>query len=88
MAKMEKWVYLFGGKKTDGDRKMKSILGGKGANLAEMSLMGLPVPPGFTVSTEACAYYNDNDQHWPDQLPDHDILDCQTTESQIVSKPP
>jgi len=74
MAKMEKWVYLFGGKKTDGDRKMKSILGGKGANLAEMSLMGLPVPPGFTVSTEACAYYNDNDQHWPDQLYDQ-VLD-------------
>ena len=73
MVKKEKWVYLFGGKKTDGDRSMKSILGGKGANLAEMSLMGLPVPPGFTVSTEACAYYNDNDQHWPDHLHDQVI---------------
>jgi pyruvate,orthophosphate dikinase len=73
MVKKEKWVYLFGGKKADGDRSMKSILGGKGANLAEMSLMGLPVPPGFTVSTEACAYYNDNDQHWPDHLHDQVI---------------
>jgi pyruvate,orthophosphate dikinase len=73
MVKKEKWVYLFGGKKTDGDRSMKSILGGKGANLAEMSLMGLPVPPGFTVSTEACAYYNDNDKHWPDHLHDQVI---------------
>lgn len=68
MSSQEKWVYLFGGSKTDGDKKMKRLLGGKGANLAEMSLMGLPVPPGFTVSTEACAWYNEHDEHWPDDL--------------------
>ena len=57
MAK--KFVYFYGGGKqmTDGDRTMRSLLGGKGANLAEMSNAGVPVPPGFTVSTEACAIY-------------------------------
>jgi len=65
MSTAEKWVYLFGGSQTDGNRKMKPLLGGKGANLAEMSLMGLPVPPGFTVSTQACAWYSDNEKEWP-----------------------
>ena len=57
MAK--KFVYFYGGgkKMTDGDRTMRSLLGGKGANLAEMSNVGIPVPPGFTISTEACAVY-------------------------------
>lgn len=50
----KKWVYLFSSKQTEGNREMKELLGGKGANLAEMSSLGLPVPPGFTVSTEAC----------------------------------
>ena len=56
MAK--KYVYFYGGgkKMTDGDRSMRELLGGKGANLAEMSNAGVPVPPGFTVSTEACRY--------------------------------
>ena len=56
MAK--KYVYFYGGgkKMTDGDRSMRELLGGKGANLAEMSNAGVPVPPGFTVSTEACHY--------------------------------
>ena len=54
-----KYVYFFGGgqENTDGDRTMRELLGGKGANLAEMSNAGIPVPPGFTVSTEACAIY-------------------------------
>ncbi len=52
-----KWVYGFSAQKTDGNRKMKPLLGGKGANLAEMSSLGLPVPPGFTVTTEACLDY-------------------------------
>jgi len=52
-----KWVYGFSAKKTDGNREMKPLLGGKGANLAEMSSLGLPVPPGFTVTTEACLDY-------------------------------
>ena len=57
-----KYVYFYGGGKenTDGDRSMRELLGGKGANLAEMSNAGVPVPPGFTVSTEACGYYADN----------------------------
>lgn len=58
----KKYVYFYGGgkEKTDGDRTMRELLGGKGANLAEMSNAGVPVPPGFTVSTEACGYYADN----------------------------
>jgi pyruvate,orthophosphate dikinase len=50
---MTKWVYRFSSKLTEGDRSMKNLLGGKGANLAEMSSLGLSVPPGFTVTTEA-----------------------------------
>ncbi|MDD5699551.1 MAG: PEP/pyruvate-binding domain-containing protein, partial [Victivallaceae bacterium] len=53
----KKYVYFFGGKKSEGDASLKQLLGGKGANLAEMSGLGLPVPPGFTVTTEACAEY-------------------------------
>lgn len=55
-----KWVYLFSSNKTDGNREMKNLLGGKGANLAEMSSLGLAVPPGFTVTTEACLDYSKN----------------------------
>ncbi len=54
----QKRVYLFGGKTADGDSKMKNLLGGKGANLAEMCLIGVPVPPGFTITTETCTEYN------------------------------
>ena len=53
----EKYVYFFGGDASEGDGKMKALLGGKGANLAEMASMGLPVPPGFTITTEACGQY-------------------------------
>lgn len=63
-----KWVYAFGGGKADGNKSMKSLLGGKGANLAEMSAIGLPVPPGFTITTETCKYYNDNKFQWPAEL--------------------
>ncbi len=65
---MTKWVYSFGGEKTDGGREMKNLIGGKGANLAEMANMGLPVPPGFTCSTEVCTYYYDNGQQYPPEL--------------------
>ena len=54
---MQKYVYFFGGGKTEGNTRMKALLGGKGANLAEMANTGLPVPPGFTISTAACDYY-------------------------------
>ncbi len=58
----KKYVYLFGDRKADGNTKMKNLLGGKGANLAEMNLIGVPVPPGFTITTEICTLYNDKGQ--------------------------
>jgi pyruvate,orthophosphate dikinase len=54
---MKKWVYSFGDGKAEGEAAMRNLLGGKGANLAEMSNLGLPVPPGFTITTEVCTYY-------------------------------
>jgi len=65
---MTKNVYYFGKIKTDGNKTMKEILGGKGANLAEMSNLGIPVPPGFTLSTEICDYFNKYNQHYPENL--------------------
>lgn len=56
--KTRKSVYTFGDKKAEGDASMKNLLGGKGANLAEMNLIGVPVPPGFTITTEVCTDYN------------------------------
>src|SRR5687768_6313241 len=52
----QRWVYFFGGGGADGSREQKSLLGGKGANLAEMTRIGVPVPPGFTITTEACRF--------------------------------
>ncbi len=66
--KSAKCVYLFGNKKADGDGSMKPLLGGKGANLAEMSRIGLPVPPGFTITTEVCTYYYANRRSYPKTL--------------------
>ena len=66
MAK--KYVYFFGGGKSEGKASMKEILGGKGANLAEMSSIGVPVPPGFTLSTEVCEYYYKNGKKNPKEL--------------------
>src|SRR5512136_2290993 len=68
MAKTAKYVYLFGNKKADGNGGMKPLLGGKGANLAEMSRIGLPVPPGFTITTEVCTYYYQNKKTYPKSL--------------------
>jgi pyruvate, orthophosphate dikinase len=67
-SKSKKYVYLFGNKKADGDGSMKALLGGKGANLAEMSRIGLPVPPGFTITTEVCTYFYDNKKTYPKEL--------------------
>jgi pyruvate,orthophosphate dikinase len=63
-----KYVYTFGAGKGEGDSKMKNLLGGKGANLAEMSAIGIPVPAGMTITTEVCTYYYDNDHSYPDEL--------------------
>ncbi|AHC73334.1 pyruvate, phosphate dikinase [Candidatus Endolissoclinum faulkneri L5] len=65
---MVKLVYVFGGGKADGRSYMRNLLGSKGANLAEMSIIGLPVPPGFTISTEVCTYYYEHDKIYPDEL--------------------
>ena len=65
---MDKLVYLFGGEKTDGGAEMKDLLGGKGANLAEMARLGIPVPPGFTITTEVCRYYVEHEGGYPPGL--------------------
>jgi len=75
--KSKKFVYEFG-KKTDGNTTMRELLGGKGANLAEMASIGLPVPPGFTISTEVCTYYYDHQQRYPAAL-------RQSVESSVTS---
>ena len=65
---MSKWVYFFGAGKAEGDGSQKALLGGKGSGLAEMSRIGLPVPPGFTVTTEVCTYYYGNKKSYPKSL--------------------
>src|SRR6188472_4509033 len=65
---MTSYVYRFGGGISDGEAGNKNLLGGKGANLAEMASIGLPVPPGFTISTEMCQRYYDEGQAFPDSL--------------------
>lgn len=66
---MTKWVYGFGGGRAEGSGSMTALLGGKGANLAEMSTLGLPVPPGFTITTEVCAWFYANERAFPSDLP-------------------
>ncbi|MGM0547294.1 MAG: pyruvate, phosphate dikinase [Bacteroidota bacterium] len=61
-------VFTFGNGTAEGDKSMKDLLGGKGANLAEMSSIGMPIPPGFTISAKVCQYYNENKGQWPDGL--------------------
>ena len=65
---MTKWVYSFGGGQAEGRADMKNLLGGKGANLAEMANLAIPVPPGFTITTEVCTYYYANGQTYPADL--------------------
>ena len=70
-----KYVYYFGNGEADGTAEMKNLLGGKGANLAEMNHLGIPVPPGFTITTDVCTHYYKNDLNFPEEL------DAQTQES-------
>src|SRR5919206_4753800 len=65
---MSKWVYGFGGGAAEGSADMRNLLGGKGANLAEMSALGLPVPPGFTITTEVCTHFYQHDRSYPAEL--------------------
>src|SRR5215468_5990544 len=67
-AKKSKWVYAFGGGKAEGRADMRNLLGGKGAGLAEMANLGLPVPPGFTITTEVCTAYYANEKTYPKNL--------------------
>src|SRR5690349_1071283 len=67
-SKTPKYVYYFGDGHADGTGKMKPLLGGKGANLAEMTRIGLPVPPGFTITTEVCSYFYAHNRTYPEQL--------------------
>ncbi|MEP4166247.1 pyruvate, phosphate dikinase [Maricaulis sp.] len=68
MSAQTKWVYAFGGGDSEGEAGMRELLGGKGANLAEMAKLGLPVPPGFTITTEVCTAYYENDHAYPADL--------------------
>ena len=63
-----KYVYFFGDGKADGNAEMKNLLGGKGANLAEMTSIGLPVPSGFTITTEVCTEFYENNRNYPKGL--------------------
>src|SRR5690606_5281796 len=65
---MTKRVYFFGGGTAEGNGQMRELLGGKGANLAEMTLLGIPVPPGFTITTEMCTAYYALGKRWPEGL--------------------
>src|SRR4030095_9666787 len=67
-ARERKWVYRFGNGKAEGRADMRNLLGGKGAGLAEMASLGLPVPPGFTITTEVCNHYYANDNYYPKDL--------------------
>jgi pyruvate, orthophosphate dikinase len=83
---MKNYVYSFGGGTADGDGKMKEVLGGKGAGLAEMSRAGVPVPPGFTISTEVCTIYFENGNKVPDEINQQVLSALEKLESQIGKK--
>ena len=78
-----KHVYLFGNGQADGTAEMKNLLGGKGANLAEMNHLGIPVPPGFTITTDVCTHYYENDQTFPDEL-ETELTDALKATEQIM----
>ena len=80
---MTKYIYEFGPTKTEGDLSQKSLLGGKGANLAEMAKLGLPVPPGFTISTECCNHYFDLNERFPDSLESETMAAMANVEAQV-----
>ena len=84
-AKKGKLVYFFGDGRGDGDGKMKALLGGKGANLAEMTRIGLPVPPGFTITTEVCTWFNAHGKSLPKEI-DAQINDAITRIEKILGK--
>ncbi|HKJ81947.1 MAG TPA: pyruvate, phosphate dikinase [Ignavibacteriaceae bacterium] len=86
MAKTKKYVYYFGDKKADGKSEMKNLLGGKGANLAEMVNIGMPVPSGFTITTDVCTYYYDNKKKYPKELKSQVLAALKKVESSMGAK--
>ncbi|MHB8336249.1 MAG: pyruvate, phosphate dikinase [Ignavibacteriaceae bacterium] len=86
MAKQQKYVYFFGNLKAEGKADMKNLLGGKGANLAEMVNISLPVPAGFTITTEVCTYYYDNKNKYPKELKDQVISALKKVEAAMGAK--
>ncbi|NOZ85697.1 MAG: pyruvate, phosphate dikinase [Deltaproteobacteria bacterium] len=84
--KTKKLVYFFGGKQTEGRAEQKDILGGKGANLAEMCRLGLPVPPGFTITAEACAAFQDLKGKWPKGLKEEVLRNIKKLENMMSAK--
>jgi pyruvate, orthophosphate dikinase len=82
---MTQWVYNFGGGKAEGKSEMRKLLGGKGANLAEMSNLGLPVPPGFTITTDVCTHYTQHDSTYPDSL-QSDVTKAMAQIEKIIGK--
>jgi pyruvate,orthophosphate dikinase len=83
---MPKYVYFFGDGKADGKAEMRNLLGGKGANLAEMTLIGLPVPAGFTLSTDVCTYFYANGRKYPSELKDQVLEALQKVEKSMGAK--
>ncbi len=81
-----KYVYFFGGKKAEGKAEMKSLLGGKGANLAEMVNISLPVPAGFTITTEVCTYYYNNNEKYPKELKTQVLAALNKVEKEMGAK--
>jgi pyruvate,orthophosphate dikinase len=79
-----KYIYLFGNGQADGTSEMKNLLGGKGANLAEMNLLGIPVPPGFTITTDVCTHYYNNDLSFPEEL-DPQVMEAITATDVIMN---
>jgi len=82
----KKWVYFFGNGKTDGQAGNKILVGGKGANLAEMVELGIPVPPGFTITTEACVEFYQSNQNWPEGLEEQVLENLAKLEAAMGAK--
>jgi len=83
---MAQWVYSFGGGSAEGRADMRNLLGGKGANLAEMSSLGLPVPPGFTITTEVCTYFYAHDKSYPKDLKDRVAAALRQVEERVGAR--
>src|SRR6202167_4707971 len=83
---MTKWVYSFSAESAEGRGELKNLLGGKGANLHEMASLGLPVPPGFTISTEVCTHFYANGKSYPKELTDHVTTALKQVEERVGAR--